>query len=280
MRPNIHKLLSEFVLKLRAQHYAPTSIKTYKNALTRFLTTFQKDDIEQLTTQQIQSFIHQLQTTHHISAVYQKQILASITKFYLLLYNKKIDLSAIYSKRKAKVLPKYLSVTEVKKLLQHCTKQKHECILKILYGCGLRVSEVIALTTADIDSSAMHLIVRARDGKIDRLLPLPTALLEDIRKYCLEYDPKQYLFEGQNGGKYSVKSIQLFIKKYARDAKIKKHLTPHMLRHSYAIHQLEKGVSISYLQKMLGHHSIKTTEVYRHLTEASKSSSSSPLDYL
>ncbi|MGB0173029.1 MAG: tyrosine-type recombinase/integrase, partial [Flavobacteriaceae bacterium] len=66
-----------------------------------------------------------------------------------------------------------------------------------LYGCGLRVSEVIALTTADIDSSAMHLIVRTRNGKIDRLLPLPIALLEDIRKYCLEYDPKQYLFEGK-----------------------------------------------------------------------------------
>ena len=280
MRPNINNLLSDFVVKLRIQRYAPASIKTYKNALSKFLIAFQKQDLEQVTVQQVQLFIHHLQTKHHISAVYQRQILASITKFYTLFYNRSIDLSLLYPKRKAKPLPKYLTVSEVKRLLSLCRNLKHLCILQILYGCGLRVSEVLALKIADIDSDAMCLMVREAKGKKDRALPLPQTLLYNLRQYYLAYRPEVYLFEGQNGGKYSAKSIQNFIKKYAREAKIQKSVTPHMLRHSYATHQLENGVNIRYVQELLGHNSIKTTELYTHVTKISKNKIASPLDQL
>ena len=229
---------------------------------------------------QIQTFIHHLQAKHRISAVYQKQILASITKFYLLYYNRKLELSPLYPKRKTKPLPKYLTAPEVKRLLQQCTNLKHGCILKILYGCGLRVSEVIALKIADIDSSVMRLMVRAAKGKKDRVVPLPLQLLDNLRQYYTAYHPKKYLFEGQNGGKYSAKSIQSFIKKYALEAKIQKPVTPHMLRHSYATHQLENGINIRYVQELLGHNSIKTTELYTHVTKISKNNITSPLDQL
>lgn len=181
MRPNINNLLSDFVVKLRIQRYAPASIKTYKNALSKFLIAFQKQDLEQVTVQQVQLFIHHLQTKHHISAVYQRQILVSITKFYTLCYNRSIDLSLLYPKRKAKPLPKYLTVSEVKRLLSLCRNLKHLCILQILYGCGLRVSEVLALKIADIDSDAMCLMVREAKGKKDRALPLPQTLLYNLR---------------------------------------------------------------------------------------------------
>ena len=280
MCPNINNLLSDFVIKLRLQRYAPSSIKTYKNALTKFLIAFQQYDLEQISVQQIQNFMHNLQVKHHISSIYQKQILASITKFYLLYYNRKLNLSALYPKRNPKPLPKYLSALEVKRLLKQCTNLKHTCILKILYGCGLRVSEVIALKIADIDSSAMRVMVRAAKGKKDRVLPLPQTLLQNLRQYYLAYRPNDYLFEGQYGGKYTAKSIQNFIKKYARGANLQKSVTPHMLRHSYATHQLENGINIRYVQELLGHNSIKTTELYTHVTKISKNNITSSLDQL
>jgi len=105
-------------------------------------------------------------------------------------------------------------------------------------------------------------------------------LLKSLRQYYTAYRPKNYLFEGQNGGKYSTKSIQNFIKKYAREAKIQKSVTPHILRHSYATHQLENGINIRYVQELLGHKSIKTTELYTHITKVSKNNITSPLDQL
>lgn len=277
---NTNELLSDFEVKLRLQRYAPSSIKTYKNALTKFLVAFQQYNLEHISLAQIQTFIHHLQTKDGISATYQKQILASISKFYLLYYKRKLKLSPLYPKRKAKPLPKYLTVPEVKRLLQQCTNLKHECILKILYGCGLRVSEVIALKITDIDSAAMRLMVRAAKGKKDRVLPLPLNLLENLRQYYWAYLPKHYLFEGQSGGKYTAKSIQRFIKKYAHKANIQKSVTPHMLRHSYATHQLENGINIRYVQELLGHNSIKTTELYTQVTKISKNNISNPLDHL
>jgi site-specific recombinase XerD len=280
MCPNTNSLLSDFEIKLRLQRYATSTIKTYKNALAKFFNAFEHKDLAQVNLEQIQDFLHCLQTKDRISPVYQKQILASIVKFYLLYYDRKLELSMLYPKRKPKLLPKYLTVVEVKRLLQQCTNLKHRCILKILYGCGLRVSEVIALKIADIDSAAMRIHIRAAKGKKDRVVPLPQTLLHNLRQYYLVYCPKDYLFEGQNGGNYSAKSIQSFIKKYAREAKIQKSVTPHMLRHSYATHQLENGVNIRYVQALLGHNSIKTTELYTHLIKISKNNIASPLDQL
>ena len=176
MCPNTNSLLSDFEVKLRLQRYAPSTIKTYKNALSKFLIAFQHNDLTQVNLEQIQDFMHHLQTKHRISPVYQKQILASIVKFYLFYYNRKLELSMLYPKRNPKPLPKYLTVVEVKRLLQQCANLKHSCILKILYGCGLRVSEVLALKIADIDSAAMRIHIRAAKGKKDRVVPLPQTL--------------------------------------------------------------------------------------------------------
>ena len=98
MCPNTNNLLADFVRKLRLQRYAPASIKTYKNALAKFLTAFDRYNLAQLKVQQIQYFIYQLQEKHAISAAYQKQILASIAKFYLLYYERKIGRQSIYQK--------------------------------------------------------------------------------------------------------------------------------------------------------------------------------------
>ena len=119
-----------------------------------------------------------------------------------------------------------------------------------------------------------------RGGSAKHITTLVRLLLENLRQYYKNYRPKTYLFEGQNGGKYSVKSIQEITKKCASAAEIQKRVTPHMLRHSYATHQLENGVNIRYIQTILGHNSIKTTEIYTHISKVTKGSLANPLDQL
>ena len=126
----------------------------------------------------------------------------------------------------------------------------------------------------------MRILVRNAKGKKDRVVPLPKSLLVDLRAYYKAFSPKKYLFEGQNGGQYSVKSIQQLTKKYAREALIMKEVTPHKLRHSYATHQLENGVNIRHIQELLGHNSINKTEIYTHISQLSKANIANPLDQL
>lgn len=139
MCPNTKNILADFEGKLRLQRYAPSSIKTYKNALAKFLVAFASVDLEQLTLEQITQFLVSLQKREKISVAYQKQIVATIAKFYQLYYNKHLDLTVLYPHKKANPLPRYLTIPEVKRLLNQCNNIKHLCILNILYGCGLRV---------------------------------------------------------------------------------------------------------------------------------------------
>ena len=280
MCPIIKNILAEFDAKLRLQCYAPASRKTYKNALSKFLLNFIEHDLELLSISKITNFIFSLQQKGKISLSYQRQIIAAITKFYRLHYNRQLDLMTFPQKQQAKSLPEFLTTKEVKLLLGKCYNLKHLCILKILYGCGLRVSEVVALRIEDINLKSMCLTVRNAKGGDNRVLPLPKSLVEDLKRYYKTYTPKDHLFKGQNGGQYSIKSIQQLTKKYAREAQIIKEVTPHKLRHSYATHQLEQGMNIRYLQALLGHNSIKSTEIYTHVSKIAKGTLANPLDQL
>lgn len=272
--------MEDFVIKLRLQHYAPSSISAYKNALTKFLVAFEGHDLEHLDLKNIQTFLQKLQSENKLSATYQRQIIVAIEKYYTFSFNRKLDLNVLYSKRKTKSSIKHLTIPEAKALLEVCTNIKHLCILKLLYGCGLRTAEVIDLQHNDIDADTMKIMIRSVNGHKDRTVPLPKSLLKSLYQYYKTYKPKYNLFEGQNSNQYSSKSIQSMVKNYAQKANIKRQVTPHMLRHSYATHQLDHGVSIRHIQNILGHKSIKTTERYTHITTVSNTSIINPLDYL
>ena len=126
----------------------------------------------------------------------------------------------------------------------------------------------------------MRILIRNTKGKKDRTVALPKSLLLSLDQYYRLYQPKTVVFEGQKAQHYSPKSIQVFVKKNAQKAKIQKKVTPHMLRHSYATHQLENGVSIQYLQAALGHKNITTTELYNHVANSSNRIKINLLDHL
>jgi len=177
-------------------------------------------------------------------------------------------------------LPKALSTHDIKKMLGTIDNQKHELLLKMTYGMGLRVSELVNLKITDIDSKRMQVLISQSKGKKDRYVNLPESVLDLLRKYYLQYKPKYYLFEGQYGGQYSVRSVQAVFKKAMQKAKINKKIGVHSLRHSYATHLIEQGTDIRFVQELLGHKEIKTTMIYTGLTDITKRKIKSPLDNL
>ena len=177
-------------------------------------------------------------------------------------------------------LPKHISARDIKKLFAAVANKKHALMLKICYGMGLRVSEIVNLKVADIDSGNMQALIGRGKGKKDRYVNLPESILEDLREYYKEYRPKKYLFEGQNGGKYSVRSARYVFKNAMNKSNINKDVGIHGLRHSFATHLLENGTDISFIQHLLGHNDIKTTMKYVKVAQKNLKNIKSPLDSL
>lgn len=142
---------------------------------------------------------------------------------------------------------------------------------------GLRIGELINLKLTDIDSKRMCIEISNAKGAKDRIVPLPINVLNLLRKYYKVYLPKIYLFNGIDGGKYTAISVRNVLKLSSRRAGIRKNVTPHMLRHSFATHVLESGIDIRYIQAILGHNSIKTTEIYTHVSSENVLAIKSPV---
>lgn len=278
----IEKLIADFGRKLAIQRYSTSSILNYVSAVKSFLQVAGKrfNHPVELGEIEIEKYVHWKIEKHHISSSYQRMIVASIEKFYSSTVGKELKIKHLYPSRKQKTLPNYLTAKEIKCMIDTVENLKHKCIVKLLYACGLRLSELLNLKISDIDSDSMLIMIRQGKGNKDRAVMLSPVLLEELRKYFKEYKPAVYLIEGQGGGVYSAKSVQTIVKNAAIKAGIKKQVTPHTLRHSFATHLLENGTDIRYIQELLGHQSVKTTEIYTHITDISKSKIKSPLDLL
>ncbi len=277
---NNQELISAFEERLITQRYSPKSIKIYVGCVSSFLKMFSKYNPQDISLELIEKYILWIIKEKNISASYQKQILFSITKFYDSIYNKKVDLYSLYPKRAEYKLPKYLSLSDVQKIINGTDNLKHKSIISVLYGGGLRLSELINLQLSDINSDKMLIFIRQSKGKKDRVVMLSEKLLTLLRQYYVAYKPKFWLFEGQSGGQYSAKSVQQVVKSAAQKAGININVTPHVLRHAFATHLIENGTDIRFIQELLGHNSIKTTEKYTMITDVSKSKIKSPLDLL
>jgi len=182
--------------------------------------------------------------------------------------------------KKPSKLPKVIAPANIKKLFELTLNLKHNTMLKLCYGLGLRVSEIVNLKIKDIDSQSMQVFIERGKGKKDRYVNLPESILPQLRIYFMEYKPKMYLFEGQFGGQYSSRSAQQVFKNALQKAKINKTVGIHSLRHSFATHLLEQGTDIRFIQELLGHNDIKTTLIYTEVSDKSIRKIISPLDTL
>lgn len=177
--------------------------------------------------------------------------------------------------------PKLFSKEEIEMILKSIENRKHKTMILLAYSGGLRVSELIGLEVRDIDSRRMVINIRQAKGKKDRIVPLSPTTLKYLREYAKEYQPKNKLFEGQyEGSMYSARSVQSILEQAKKRAKVDRKGSIHSLRHSYATHLLDKGVDITYIQKILGHNDLKTTLRYLHVTTRDLSKIESPLEDL
>jgi site-specific recombinase XerD len=202
-------------------------------------------------------------------------------KFYYGSMLKKKFLYAIKRPRKDKKLPVVLSKEEVAKILSSVDNIKHRAILMLVYSAGLRVGEVVRLKVEDIDSKRMLIHIKGSKGRKDRYTLLSEKALNILREYWKKYKPSKWLFEGAKDGRYlSVRSVQKIFELACEKAGIRKEITIHGLRHSFATHLLEGGTDLRYIQELLGHKDSKTTEIYTHVSTKSLGKIKSPLDTL
>jgi len=211
---------------------------------------------------------------------YQNQVINAIKFYYEQVLNMPQRFYDIDRPRKEHKLPLVLSEEEVRRMIVLTENLKHKSILVTMYSCGLRLSELLDLKLTDVHSDRAVVAVKGGKGRRDRTTLLSSTTLQLLRKYFQAYKPKDYLFEGMDGGRYAAKSVQQIVHSALLRAGIRKNATPHTLRHSFATHLLEQGTDLRYIQTLLGHSSPKTTEIYTHVSTKHIAQIKSPIDKL
>ncbi len=278
--PNYRPCPEDMILKLKELRYSERTIKAYKSLFEEFINHYPTTEIDKIDEQKIIAFCRYLVIDRKVSASTQNQAINAIKFYYERVLGGQRKFYFLERPSKEKSLPTVLSMEEVTAILKGTDNLKHKAILTVIYSAGLRISELINLKIKDIDSERKQIRVEQSKGKKDRYTLLSTKTLDLLRTYFKAYKPKEYLFEGQEGGRYSARSIQTFFQQICKKVGIKKKVSVHTLRHSFATHLLENGTDLRYIQVLLGHESTKTTEIYTHVTTKGFDQIKSPLDGL
>ncbi|MDD3901843.1 site-specific tyrosine recombinase/integron integrase [Sphingobacterium hotanense] len=271
----------KFVQWLRSKRYSESTIKTYTEAIRIFLKFFSEKPLNEIGNDDITVFNNEYILKNKLSASYQNQMVNAVKLFFQTVQNRKLKIEQIHRPKKPKTLPNVLSKEEIKSILEAHANLKHRTMLSLIYACGLRRSELLNLKPAHIDSKRGVLLIQQAKGKKDRITPISEKIIAILRDYYRAYKPQIWLFEGQfKGERYSEKSLENVLKQALKKANITKPVSLHWLRHSYATHLLENGTDLRYIQELLGHASIKTTEIYTHVSTKSLQNIKSPFDDL
>jgi len=263
---------------LTLSRYSYTTINAYRKYLVHLFYTYKYIQPSEIKPDHVSSYLFQKIKTHRISTSSQNQIINAYKIFAEKILKRPKEFIEIPRPRKARKLPGVLSANEVFRLISAPANLKHKLILLLAYSAGLRVSEVVNIlrSSLQIDRRVIH--VKGGKGRKDRYVVLAESVLPFLRKYLEEYSPERWLFEGRHGERYSPRSVQNIFAKALEKSKVNSHATMHTLRHSYATHCLENGHNLKSVQEALGHNSLKTTEVYLHLTSEALRRLKSPLD--
>jgi site-specific recombinase XerD len=279
VEPNYKTCPEEYLLKLELKRYANNTVKTYVKCFERFLNAHETTDYMSIDEMEIRTYLQKLIQKGY-SDSYVNQMINSIKFYYEIVKGMPNRFYSIERPRKTESLPKVISLEEVETLIVNTNNIKHKCIVSLLYSAGLRRSELLNLTLEDIDSKRMTILVRNSKGGKDRMTILSQSVLEDLRIYFKKWKPKKYLFEGEKEVQYSATSVFKIIKNAAKKGGVKKNISPHILRHSFATHLLENGTDLRYIQNLLGHSSSKTTEVYTYVATNHLKTIKSPIEML
>lgn len=273
--------IEKFKQWLRSKRYSESTLTTYSEALKSFLVFYRDKPIAEITNEDVIVYNNEYILKNNLSASFQNQTVNAIKLFFQTIRDTKMMVDKIHRPKRAKVLPNVLSKEEIKLILNAHSNIKHKMMLSLIYSCGLRCGELLALQPVHIDSLRNIVLLKNAKGKKDRIVPLSPKILEMLREYYKVYKPTTYLFEGRTKGQpYDARSLQLILKQALQKTGITKPATLHWLRHSFATHLLESGTDLRYIQELLGHNSSKTTEIYTHVSTKSIQQIKSPFDDL
>lgn len=272
-------IISSFVTYLKGKRYSESTIKTYFNFVSDFIDFIQPKPISDLTNKDVEKFLEDIFAPRKYSISSQRQFISAIKLFSIYFEKCKIENLTLTRPKKDKKLPAVLSQIEVILILQNTINLKHRAVLGLLYASGLRIGELINLELKNIDIQRKQLHIENAKGRKDRYVSLADSYIPLLMNYLNSYKPEKYFVEGKIATKYSANSVRSFLKKSCKLAGIRKLVTPHTLRHSYATHLLENGIDLRLIQELLGHARPETTMIYTHVSKKSLLTVKSPLDF-
>ncbi len=273
-------ILSKYIKILKSKNYNVSTIKTYQQHFKRFLNYFNGTDPKDIPFDEIRQYILHLVEKKKCSESVQNNTINAIKIYYNSILNKQIDDFYIPRPRRAKTIPKILNESEVSRILKCIDDLRDKCMIFLIYSAGLSPSEVIYIKIANIDSNNMRIFINSARGNKDRYVILSDKLLKLLREYFKKYKPQEWLFENYPGVQYSKRNLQKSFQIAVKKSGIIKPATLTILKNSFAVHLLEKGFDVRYIQQMLGHKHAKTTMKYLRVSKRDLCAIQSPLDSL
>ncbi|MFH1610668.1 MAG: site-specific tyrosine recombinase/integron integrase [Patescibacteria group bacterium] len=268
------KLRQEMVLR----NFSQKTIKTYLQYITKVL-VFANKNPRNITGDDVRKYLEKLANDGKSSSTVN--IAYNAFKFYFEKILHRRFFVNIPRSKQSKYLPVVLSKEEIVKMIEVVDNPKHKFVIQLMYSTGLRVSEVVNIKMLNIDLDRKLLLVKAGKGNKDRYTILANSLVNILKQQQKVKDSNDYLFTSRNNKTHwHVMSVQKVIKQVARKANIVKNVSAHTLRHSFATHLLEGGNDIRYIQKLLGHKRLETTQIYTKVANNSLEKIVNPLDSL
>lgn len=272
--------IEKMIVEMQIRGLAESSQKEYVQYVQK-LQRFCGKPVTEVTENEIKAFLYHLVAVKKLSASTVNAHNAALRFLYEKVLKRGWNSENLPRIKKPRKLPDVLTKEEVQLLFDVTNNLKHKCILMTVYGSGLRLSEIVGLKVSDIDSQNMRIFIRQGKGKKDRYAILSQKSLEILREYWKAYKPRDWLFEGmQKGMPFSGRGAQDLFKKAVKKAGIKKAVSIHVLRHSFATHMLEANVNLFHIKQLLGHSDISTTTVYLHMANMNTLNIKSPLDMI
>lgn len=269
--------LSKLEKELAARRYSSKTKKAYLHYNEDFLKFSRKNPTE-ISNDNVKDYLFHLVEKKEVSTSTLNTAINAL-KFYYGEVLKRRFAYEIKRPKKDKKLPVVLSQEEVSRIISSVTNLKHKLILMLVYSAGLRVSEVVTLKPEDIDVERELIHVKGAKGRKDRYTMLSDVAMGALELYLKAYRPEKWLFPGQKSSSHiTTRTVQRIFEDAIEKAGIKKDVSVHSLRHSFATHLLEGGTDLRYIQELLGHKSSKTTEIYTHVSKKDLSNIKSPLD--
>lgn len=267
-------LLQILTREMEVRNYSPRTIEAYLWVVKDVYSIYKKP-LRELKSEEIKEYLYNKQQkglSSQTIALYANALNFVFTQIY-----KQPGFEKIKHPRQASRLPVILAREEIKKMIELTKNPKHKMMLAIAYAAGLRVSEVVRLRANDFDLDGLMLTVRQGKGKKDRVTVLSAGLVADLRQMLVGKKGGEYVFESERGGKLTEATAQKVFYQAMQRAGIKKPATFHSLRHSFATHLLENGTDVRFVQELLGHANIRTTQIYTHVTNPAIRNIKSPL---